>query len=106
MGGIDGARVSESVVEPIVGVQSRSVPVVLSISMEGIAAGFCEVVHACTRGSAKLPGITITDDGRFLDLVLAHQHSHHAAVVGIHYGVVVVHSVESEQIGSARHTQY
>src|SRR5258708_17310908 len=87
----------------------------MALPMERVSPGFGPIGDLRSCGAPVLAGIAVTDDGRFLDLVLAEQHSKNSADVGVRYnevsihmmfdGAVIIHSIQGEQIRRTGHPQ-
>src|SRR5208282_4735870 len=58
---VERARISYLIVEPVVGIQHPSVPVVGRISVKRISSRFCDEVDVRAGGPAELRGISAAD---------------------------------------------
>jgi len=97
-------RIILLVIEPVIGVHGRAVPVINGIAVELVAAGLGNVVHVHAGEGSEVAGISVGDDVCFLDFVRAQEEVGSARVAQVQEGIVVVHSVESKEVRSAWHS--
>ncbi len=86
------------VIEEVVSVQQRSVPVLLKVSVELVRSGAGDEIHVCAGIASVFDAVAVLHHGGFGNLVLAEQKVAGAGIVEVQVGIVIVVPVNREQI--------
>ncbi len=92
-------------VEGIVGGERSAGPVVYGVSVESVSARFRAVVNLSARLTAILSGVSVADNGDFLEFVAAQQQVAGARVVQVQESVIVIVAVDGKEVRGSRQAE-